>query len=402
MRVIRSASGVRAAGVLAVSVMAAGCSTIPANGPTGANIRQDTRGSDNTIGYRIVDLDPQSVKTDGAPAAATSLLAPLATDSYVDTLGPGDVVSVQVYEVGAGLFDSGRTSLGEVQDATQPTARGSQLGSGLLVDRDGMISVPYVGRITVAGLTPAQVQDKILAGLKGKSQSPQVVVSLRENVANTVIVMGAVAKPGRMPLTLARDHLLDAIAEAGGIQIIGSSGSSTASGTGAQDVSVRFTRAGRTVVQPLDTIESGTPDDLLLVPGDRIELIRQPRTYTVFGAMDRIAQIPFESRIVSLAEALARAGGPSDSRADPRAIYVFRLAPPPPVAPGAPPPPPTAIVYHLDMMKASSYFTAQQFAMHDKDLIYVANAASNRPAKFVQILSQFFSPILTGYAVARR
>ena len=53
------------------------------------------------------------------------------------------------------------------------------------------------------------------------------------------------------------------------------------------------------------------------------------------------------------------------------------------------------------MMRPASYFLAQQFAMRDKDVIYVANAASNRPAKLVAIINQLFSPVVTARALTR-
>jgi polysaccharide export outer membrane protein len=271
-----------------------------------------------------------------------------------------------------------------------------------VVDRNGDITVPYVGTISVAGLTTAQVQQRVLAGLRGKSQSPQVIVTLRRNVANTVVVMGAVATPRRVALTLARERLLDVIADTGGISRTASTGASTATGTGAQDSIVRFTRRGRTVEQPLDTILSGSPDDLVLLGGDRIELIRQPRTFTVFGAIDRISQIPFESRTLTLAEALARAGGPNDNRADPHSVFVFRLLPEPAPAgtlSGDPAQPVKTVLkpvaYRIDMLRAQNYFMAQRFAMRDKDVVYIANAPGNQPLKLVQALSQLFAPAIT-------
>ncbi len=380
-----------------MTMLLSGCATLPANGPTGAQIRHDVAGPDNVLGYKIVDIGPQTIR-ETADENGTSGLASLRADGVVDTLGPGDVLSIEVYEVGSGLFTSNRTAIGgDVGDVLNTSASGDTLGGGVTVDRDGAIFVPYVGRIVVTGLTPAEVQDKILAGLRGKSQSPQVIVSLRKNVANTVVVMGAVQKPGRLPLDLARDHLLDAVAEAGGISLNVVSGSSTATGTGPQDMVVRFTRRDRTVEQRLDSIKSGSPDDLLLLPGDRIEVVRQPRTFTVFGALDRIAQMPFESQRLSLAEALARAGGPSDARADPRAIYVFRLTSAPAAngtsAPGAE-------IYRLNMMRASGYFLAQQFTMQDKDLIYISNAPSNAPTKLVSILNLLFTPVFSVRAAA--
>ena len=381
-----------------VAVLLAGCSTLPTTGPTGHQVKRDVSGADNAYGYQIVDITPDTVSAPQGTAKDVTLSS-LAADGRVDVLGPGDVVSIEIVEVGSGLFSGGRTSIGGSGDAsggmTPPSASGQSLGGGLTVDQGGFISVPYVGRVQVAGLTTGEAQDKILAGLRGKSQSPQVIVSVAKNLSNTVIVMGAVAKPGRLELSLARDHLLDAIAEAGGINMFVTSGASTATGTGPQDMIVRFTRGGRTVSQQLDGIEPGSADDLKLLPGDRIDLLRQPRTFIVFGAIDKISQMPFESANLSLAEALARIGGPSDARADPRSIFVFRLLHS--ATPGAEPP--RAVIYRLNMMKASGYFLSQRFAMQDKDVIYIANASSNLPTKFVQILNQLFAPIFSIRAV---
>jgi len=370
------------------------CATLPRNGPTGNQIRQDLT-KRNDIGFEIIDVAPDNIGSLATPDSPTGALSSLAADGLVDTLGPGDVLSVEIYEVGVSLF-GGRANIAGAGAGVSPESTASSQtvgGSGVVVDRDGNITVPYAGTISVLGLTTAQVQQRIVAGLRGKSQSPQVVVALRRNVSNTVVVMGAVANPQRVPLTLARERLLDVIADAGGLSRAAQSGASTATGTGPQDAIVRFTRRGRTVEQALDTVLSGSPDDLVLLGGDRIELIRQPRTFTVFGAIDRISQIPFESRMLTLTEALARAGGPNDSRADPRSVFVFRIP-----ASGVLRPDGTAakpVIYRINMMQAQNYFLAQRFVMQDKDVVYIANAAANQPLKVLQALGQLFSPVLS-------
>lgn len=400
MRVLHTERVVRPGLALLMMTAMSACATLPRNGPTGSQITHDATKS-NDIGYQIVDIAPGNIAALSTVDVPSGALATLAADGFVDTLGPGDVLSVEIYEVGVSLFGGRATIAGASMAAggETPSANGETLGQGgIAVDRNGNITIPYVGTIQVTGLTLAQVQQRILAGLRGKSQSPQVIVSLRRNVANTVVVMGAVTNPRRVPLTLARERLLDVIADTGGISRAAQSGSSTATGTGTQDSIVRFTRDGRTVEQPLDSIVSGSPDDLVLLGGDRIELIRQPRTFTVFGAIDRISQVPFESRTLTLAEALARAGGPNDGRADPRSVFVFRL--PAGAAslqskqPGAAPVVVKPIVYRIDMLRAQNYFLAQQFAMRDKDVVYIANASANQPLKLVQALGQLFSPVI--------
>jgi hypothetical protein len=90
---------------------------------------------------------------------------------------------------------------------------------------------------------------------------------------------------------------------------------------------------------------------------------------------------------VTLAEAVALAGGAHPQAGDARAIFVFRLEA---GADGGEVP----VVYHLDMMQGGSFFLAQRFAMQDKDVLYVGNAAANQPGKLVQLISQLFSPVV--------
>ena len=52
------------------------------------------------------------------------------------------------------------------------------------------------------------------------------------------------------------------------------------------------------------------------------------------------------------------------------------------------------VVYHFNMMQASSFILAQRFAMTDRDVLYIGNAAANQPSKLVQIVSQLFFPLV--------
>jgi len=268
-------------------------------------------------------------------------------------------------------------------DAFDPSARRGTI-PGVRVDQEGTITLPYIGKLMVAGSTPAEIQRMIEGRLAGKSQSPQAVVSVSGNVANTAIVMGQVRKPGRLELTASRERLLDAIADAGGSE------------DQPEDLIVRFTRGDRTAEAPLAAIASRSAEDLPLLAGDRIQLLRRPRSYTVFGATDRVSQVPFAAASLSLAEAVARIGGPSDRQADPSAVFVFRYVPGESEARGERP-----TIYRLNLMKPSHYFLAQRFAMRDKDVIYIANARANQGLKLVQVINQLFTPLFFVREVTR-
>ncbi|MFW6683436.1 hypothetical protein [Komagataeibacter intermedius] len=140
-------------------------------------------------------------------------------------------------------------------------------------------------------------------------------------------------------------------------------------------------------------------------PGDRVQVVYEPRTFSVFGATERVTQTQFTTPTLTLAEAISRSGGPLDSRADPNAVYLFRfenadvlkrlgLS----VDNGATTGP---VIYQLDMMNPSNYFLAERFMMRDQDIIYVANATSNKFYKFFGLISTLIAPGITAAWMAK-
>lgn len=80
---------------------------------------------------------------------------------------------------------------------------------------DGRISLPLVGEIQAAGLTPLQLEQAIGAKLKTYMTNPEVTVIVETINSQKFNVLGRVARPGSYPLT-ASTTVLDAIAAAGG------------------------------------------------------------------------------------------------------------------------------------------------------------------------------------------
>ena len=362
-------------------VWLAGCAALPSSGPTAGEIRRGTR-DQNELGFKIVDIDGPLVKEIAARAAAADAAQPtlssLAREGRNDVVGPGDVLAIGVYEVGVSLFGSSAAAGGVID----PSAR-AQTFPEVVVDREGTITLPYVGRLNVAGHTTGEIQSMIIRGLRGKSQSPQALVTIKQDISTTVYVAGDVHQPGRYTLSLQQERLLDAIALAGGAT------------NSAEDTVVRFNRGSQFLEERLGRIRAGAADDLMLIPGDRVELIKRPRSFISLGATGKVEQTDFQTGEVSLAEAVARAGGPTEAVADPSAVFLFRYDP---AAPGGEERP---IIYRLNMLQPASYFLAQRFIVRDKDVIYIANAAANRPAKMVNIINQLFAPFVTARALTR-
>ncbi len=84
------------------------------------------------------------------------------------------------------------------------------------VDSDGTISMPYLSRVPLAGLSLADAQDKITKMLKaGYLVNPQVRIEVDQFKARSVLVTGEVRTPGKVTLPGTTMSLLEALALAG-------------------------------------------------------------------------------------------------------------------------------------------------------------------------------------------
>jgi polysaccharide export outer membrane protein len=344
----------------------AGCAALPKSGPQGhAVIRDATKGA-----YTLVEVD----RADAVPAApepATFQPLPPQASPDIDALAPGDELTISIYEVGVRLFSAGGQSNSDT--GFDPAATKQQIGP-LEVSSAGTIRLPYLGVIAVAGKRPSEVEHDIEARMAGRSENPKVIVKQNTAVGSAVIVGGEVTNPGRFRLTPAHEKLLDVITLAGGYR-----------GTGMSDLVVRVYRQGLVSEAPLEGLDYSNGGGMEMEPGDRVEVLRQPRSYSVMGASNRINRYDLPTRQISLIEALALAGGPNDNLADPAAVFLFRYVKTPD---GKDRPP----VYHVNMMKPESYFLAQRFTLENKDVIYIAGARANEPTKLLQTIGQIFTP----------
>lgn len=90
-----------------------------------------------------------------------------------------------------------------------------------LVDNDGTINFPIIGKIQVQGLTKEECQDKIAGLIKpylAAEETPVVVVRM---TGYHVTVMGEVAKPCVINVNQEKISILDALAQAGDLTIYG-------------------------------------------------------------------------------------------------------------------------------------------------------------------------------------
>lgn len=172
------------------------------------------------------------------------------------------------------------------------------------VSESGVLTFPLVGNVKVGGKTIQEAEKEIADGLKkGKFViDPQVNIQLVNIYGNQVTVLGAVNRPGRVPMTNFEMHLTDALATAGGVT----------PGAGAGAVSVYGTRDGKPFEKNVDIAtlmsEKKRNDDILLKAGDVI-YVNPGNQISILGAVNRPGRYGLDGLEMSLTDAIALAGG---------------------------------------------------------------------------------------------
>lgn len=348
------------------------CATLPSSGPTGSQIEQSAIEAGET-GLNIAIVPVDSIAAIPPVVAPAEWQLPERETPPTDLIGAGDVLVITIFEAGVSLFSGDAPSSAAGGGGFDPSVKAQTLPPRR-VDDTGHIDVPYVGRVAVAGKTILEVQGQIRRALRNLSQDPQVLINREEVIGNSIIVGGEVIRPGRLVLQTNRESLADIIALSGGYR-------------GEPRALVLQVERGEHVARlRLGDVMTGPYRALRAYPGDRLMILPEPLMFSVLGASGRVQQMPFPRERMTVVEAIAMAGGPSDAAGDPEAVFLFRYAGPSGTEP---------TVYHFNMMKAPTFFLAQQFALRDGDVLYFGNAAANQPRKLIQTISQLFAPIVT-------
>lgn len=377
---LRSLRAIPARAVLALALAGSlgACTSLGAAGPSSGQVRK-IAGQDYA-GERIalVELTQQTRQQVAAVEASRSFASRLGEAGGGDLLiGIGDVVDVNLWEAPpAVLFGAGSGA------GTPNSPAGAQNRSvQQMVDRDGAINVPFAGRIEAAGRRPAEIEREIVRRLQGRANDPQASVSIAQNVSRNVTVLGEVAASRRVPLGPRGERLLDIIASVGGAR------------QPIQQVTVQVNRGNLSATMPLDAVIADPAQNIRVQPEDVVTLIHQPYSFIALGAVVRNAEVPFEGRGISLAQALARMGGLRDDLANIRGVFIFRLEDPAAVDSAARGNVPTLedgrvpVVYRLDLSDARGFFVAQDFQVRDRDVIYVSTAPGAELREFLNTVT---------------
>lgn len=352
------------------------CSVLPRTGPSGNEIlsSSDNKQQEETI--ELVDVNDNVAKNlwQKKQQQSFSTFKPN-YNYYNDKISAGDLLEVTIWEAPPAILFG---------QATQSTTKLPPQ----YVNKQGKISVPFLGSIRASGKTAEELQNQIAGGLSRIANQPQVLVRNMNSKSASVNII----RPGnsiKMPLSANKEKVLDAVVAVGGAN------------EDIQNISVQLTRQNKVKLISLQQLTSDPAQNITLEKGDIVTLLTNPLSFTALGAVGRNQQVRFSANGLSLAEAIGRMGGLIDSRSDPRGVYVFRfedeknldmktqnkwqqkgysdLNIP--------------VVYNIDLTNPKSMFWLQQFPVKDKDVVYVSNSSLSEFQKILQLIGAVTSPI---------
>jgi polysaccharide biosynthesis/export protein len=293
----------------------------------------------------------------------------------------GDLVLVTIFEAGSGgLF-------------TSPQSAGAAGGGGNFinlpaqpVDVNGNITVPYAGSIRVAGRPFTAVQKEIEEKLKDRAIEPQAILTLSAERASTVSILGSVKSGGQFPVRNTRMRILDAIAQAGGVD------------GAAQSLEVVLQRDGQASRVSMRRLVLDSSANTSVLPGDTIFVQPNSRAVNVFGATGESTRVIIDVDNLTLTDALTRAKGFSDARADVSSVFILRMEDRKAI------PASTEnlvhftsqkvpTVYHIRYDTPGGIFIGNHMKVRSGDVVYVSNAAGVQTRKLLEMINLVLRPV---------
>lgn len=249
------------------------------------------------------------------------------------------------------IWDSQDNSL-----LTNPGERYNQI-SGLEVDAQGSIFLPYVNKVGIRGLTATAARAKIQQRLEPILPSAQVQLVLQQGRDHAVDVVGGVGKPGAYPMPSRNYKILNLLADAGGVS------------PELRNPRVRLLRGPKTYEISAEKLFSDGSKNALLHPRDTVVIEADERSFTALGASGIEDLVYFPKDYLSALEAVSLMGGLSDTRADPKGVLVLREYPAEAIRPDGYGPRLQQVVFTLNLTSADGLFAARKFQIHPGDTL---------------------------------
>ena len=344
----------------ALAALLAGCSAMPAFGPDADAINRvaldGTAVGEDTLPFQLVEVTAATLPT--APEADASFPAAFRAQGFRDkdeVVGVGDHLEIRIWEMS--------------EDGLFATAGNRETVLNVRVSNTGNITVPYANTISARGRTPSELRALLLERYQGQAVEPEIAVAITSTEARSATVLGNVRNPGRVEIPPRGIRLLDLIASTGGAS------------EPPWEVRVTVQRGSASAALLLSDIAERPGNNIVVLPGDTINVSHEPRRFAVYGGVSRPANIEIPVEDADLAYLLAEVGGLNDRVAQRRSVFVFRPS-------GARD---MAVAYRFDFSRPDALLLAGAFRLEPTDITYVASADA---ADFQRFVSIVLSPFL--------
>jgi len=138
---------------------------------------------------------------------------------------PDDILAINVSSIQAysekdpvAIFNGGGTQYNITPMAGGVGNAGGTNVNGFLVDKDGFIDFPVIGKLKVSGLTIRQIKDMMIQKLTAYLKDPVVEARI---INFKITMLGEIGRVGPVIAQTPRMNILDAISSAGDIPVTG-------------------------------------------------------------------------------------------------------------------------------------------------------------------------------------
>lgn len=311
--------------------------------------------ANNGISFRVQELTSESIPQQNVYKVDKNnsryLLRSIRQYSY--RISKGDVV---------GVF------LPDYPEITPPaTPSNTNLYSmGFLVDQQGSIQFPLIGRIRAEGMSLPDLTKALSTRLLRYLTHPDPQVRILAYRGGHFYIDGEVKSPGQYNLTDQPISLYGAIGMAGG------------STTKSDSDNITLIRQGRQIPIGFGALQRAgiSPNELLVENGDsiRIDNVEHNKVYVV-GEFGKPSPVVIPNGGLSLSGVLGEANGLNPSTANATKVYVLRENRDK-----------SASIYYLSLKDLTNFSLANRFMMAPNDIVYVDPTGLTRWNRVINLL----------------
>ena len=278
---------------------------------------------------------------------------------------PGDVVKLIIW-------DSDSNSL------LTSTEQKNVALEGMIVSRSGMIFMPYLDKIHIAGLSPGAARQKIQQKMEQIVPSAQVQLTVLPGARQSVDLVGGVGTPGNYPLNDPDGHVtvLGLISRGGGVS------------PDLENPQVTLTRSGQVYEIALKQLYGHPKLDTVLRGRDKVILASDDRFFRSLGASQQEAIVPFDRETISALDAMSMIGGLRDQRANPQGILILREYRASDVKKNGPSH--QRVIFTVDLTTADGLFSADRLLIHPGDTVMVTESPVVAAETILSLFSNTF------------